>query len=174
MCRRVVQVITKMDFEWKITAAEVVYSVHQRVNSWRGGLLRKHNILYIYIYIYINVYITPTHWNGTDNWDTHWRPGQKRILHLQYHGCRWPGDARRQCINSDDIDQVLPEYYQHQHQKIKAYVALMCSIFQTHEISFTWLKLWQDSRRMFITWFRVAVVMVIPTMHDKIMHRFAQ
>ena len=32
------------------------------------------------------------------------------ILHIQYHDCLWPGDARFQGINSDGINIVFPEY----------------------------------------------------------------
>ena len=32
------------------------------------------------------------------------------ILHSQYHGCWWPGDARSQDISSHDIHLVFPEY----------------------------------------------------------------
>ena len=32
------------------------------------------------------------------------------ILHIQYHDCWWPGDARSQGISSLGIDLVIPEY----------------------------------------------------------------
>ena len=32
------------------------------------------------------------------------------ILHSQYHGCWWPGDARSQGISNHDIDLFLSEY----------------------------------------------------------------
>ena len=34
----------------------------------------------------------------------------QRVLHSQYHGCWWLGDARNQGISSHDIDFLLTEY----------------------------------------------------------------
>ena len=35
------------------------------------------------------------------------------ILHSQYHGCWWPGDARSQGISNNSIDIVMPKYSWH-------------------------------------------------------------
>ena len=53
-----------------------------------------------------NVYpisIISHHLDGAGSWDLF-------ILHIQYHGCWWPGDANRQGISSHDIDLILLEF----------------------------------------------------------------
>ena len=41
------------------------------------------------------------------------------IVHCQYHGCRWPSDAKSQGISNHDIDYVEPDWFESRAFRVK-------------------------------------------------------
>ena len=103
--QRIQLIISQHWFRWWLGVRQA--TSHYRNQCW---------LVYwcIYVSLGLNMFafsVISRHWNARGCWDSlSW----KTILwsfYSQYHGCWWPGNARKQDISRHAIDFILSEYF---------------------------------------------------------------